>query len=171
MSQCFFRGTPLWELEREMMLVPGFDHRKENTVTDCRLCNKRNRKQPCRLTQCTYLNDRITSGKLSLDDLAWTMYRRYPSLLKRLDVFLLDHELCFFRNEPHRQRWQRWHDRFYRMSKENKAALYLLTAYDAVWEKVIWHMDGKGFDFDHGRTEKDGAAKVSRDGSRARFDP
>lgn len=82
MSQCFFRGTPLWELEREMMLVPGFDHRKENTVTDCRLCNKRNRKQPCRLTQCTYLNDRITSGKLSLDDLAWTMYRRYPSLLE-----------------------------------------------------------------------------------------
>ena len=149
MSQCFFRGTPLWELEREMMLVPGFDHRKENTVTDCRLCNKRNRKQPCRLTQCTYLNDRITSGKLSLDDLAWSMYRRYPNLPKRLDVFLLDHELRFFRHESHHQRWQRWHDRFYRMSKENKATLYLLTAYDAVWETVIWHMDGKGFDFEH----------------------
>lgn len=73
MSQCFFRGTPPSELEREMMLVPGFDHRKENTVTDCTLCSRRSRKQPCRLTQCICINDRIASGKPSLDDLAWTM--------------------------------------------------------------------------------------------------
>lgn len=151
MSQYFFTGTPLWELEREMMSVPNFDHREEKKITDCQLCSQYKARQPCLLVRCPYINARMLRGDLSLNALAWSMYRRYPNLLKRLDVFLLNQELRFFRHESHRQRWQRWHDRFYRMSKENKAALYLLTSYDAVWEKVIWHMDGKGFDFDHVR--------------------
>ena len=149
MPRYFMRDTPLAKLEREMMSVPNFDHRAEKEITDCQLCSQYKPRQPCLLIRCPYINARMLRGDLSLDALAWTMYRRYPNLLKRLDAFLLNQELCLFRHESHRQRWQRWHDRFYRMSKENKSALYLLTAYDAVWEKVIWHMDGKGFDFDH----------------------
>ena len=131
MPRYFMRDTPLAKLEREMMSVPNFDHRAEKEITDCQLCNQYKPRQPCLQVRCPYVNARMLRGDLSLD------------------AFLLNQELCFFRHESHRRRWQRWHDRFYRMSKENKAALYLLTAYDAVWEKVIWHMNGKGFDFNH----------------------
>ena len=33
------------------------------------------------------------------------------------------------------------------MSARNRAALFLLTAYEDIWRRVIWKFDDNGFDF------------------------
>ena len=33
------------------------------------------------------------------------------------------------------------------MSDRNRAALFLLTAYEDIWRRVIWKFDSSGFDF------------------------
>lgn len=33
------------------------------------------------------------------------------------------------------------------MSDRNKAALFLITAYEDIWRRVIWKFDSDGFDF------------------------
>src|SRR5699024_2372490 len=53
----------------------------------------------------------------------------------------------FFLNECHRERWQHWRERYYRMSGRNLAALFLLTAYEDIWRRMIWKFDARGFDF------------------------
>jgi len=33
------------------------------------------------------------------------------------------------------------------MSERNAAALFLLTADEGLWQRVLWHFDSSGFDF------------------------
>ena len=66
-----------------------------------------------------------------------------------LDIRYQGTDLChlvdvsFTSYNPGNRRWTIWHDRFYRMSKENKTALYLLTDYGAVCERSsgTWMVD------------------------------
>ena len=40
-----------------------------------------------------------------------------------------------------------WRTRCRRLSQRNQAALFLLTAYDDIWRRMIWKFDARGFDF------------------------
>lgn len=149
MSQYFFQGTALEELEREMMKIPGFDHRPRSKYpsSECCVCVNYRPKVPCMLCGCPYLADRIESGELASISFVRKLYRSFPHISARLDRHPLPSGSFFFRHEIHRQRWWRWRNRFSEMSDQQKAVLYLLTSYEPVWTATIWHMTRDGFDF------------------------
>lgn len=159
MTRYFMRDTPLYQMEQLMMTPPHFRPRGHGLYisrptrrfmdTDCRWCTEFERKSPCSLTQCICLEERITAGSLDLTAFVQDCFCPYLSrkLQKRLQVHLAEHRLCFFTRDNHRKRWYHWRERYYRMTNRNKAALFLLTAYDDIWSRVIWHFDEYGFDF------------------------
>ena len=53
----------------------------------------------------------------------------------------------FFLSDSHRRRWTHWRALCWRLSDRNKAALYLLTAYDSLWRRMVWKCGNDGFDF------------------------
>ena len=53
----------------------------------------------------------------------------------------------FFRSDAHRRRWTHWRELCWRLSDRNKAALFLLTAYESLWRRMIWKCGNDGFDF------------------------
>ena len=65
----------------------------------------------------------------------------------RLYRHFSQHPATFFLNDAHRKRWGHWCDCYHKMSKRNRAALFLLTAYEDIWRRVIWKFDSDGFDF------------------------
>ena len=149
MSCYFFRGTALEELEREMMTIPGFDHRprSRHPGSECRVCVNYRPRVPCMLHSCPYLAERMASGELTATSLVRKLYQPFPHISARLDRHPLPGGPFFFRHEIHRQRWWRWRNRFSEMSDQQKAVLYLLTSYEPVWAATIWHMSRDGFDF------------------------
>lgn len=158
MTRYFMRDTPLRSMEQEMMSRPnfkprghgrhsGFRYRPEDV--ECQYCTEYNRKHPCPLNQCICLEERIEAGALDLTEFVRDCFRFElgPQLQNRLKQYFSQHCICFFLNESHWKRWKHWRDRYYRMSRKNKAALFLLTAYDDLWRRVIWKCDSDGFDF------------------------
>lgn len=159
MTRYFMRDTPLRQMEEQMMTppnfkprghglhCPGFRYRPKDV--DCQYCTHYDRKSPCSLSQCICLEERIEAGALDLTKFARDCFcsDMGPQLQHRLHHHFGKQKSSFFRNDAHRQRWQHWRDRYYRMSDRNKAALLLLTAYDELWSKVIWKFDEEGFDF------------------------
>lgn len=149
MSQYFFQETALEELEREMMMIPGFDHGSRTVRPDaeCSICVCYHPEIPCVMSDCRYFADRINSGELTFRAFVEKLYRPFPQIQSRLcDEEVLSKPI-FFRHEVHWERWWRWRDRFPEMSKQQKAAMYLLAAYEPVWAAMIWHMSKEGFDF------------------------
>ena len=158
MTRYFMRDTPLFQLEQQMMTPPNFKPKGHGLYrscfrykvedVNCCYCINFNRKQ-CPLSECPYLEERIGAGALELDEfiLDYFCSEIEPQLRHRLQVHLDQHAFGFFLSDIHQSRWKRIRDRCYRMSGRNKAALFLLTAYEDIWRRVIWHFDSDGFDF------------------------
>lgn len=159
MTRYFMRYTPLRYLEQEMMTPPDFKPRGHGLYhrdfhysprdVECQFCVSFVRRSRCPLHQCPYLAERIEAGALDLFELVQERFKGWtePQLQSRLKKLCCQHPASLFLNDAHRSRWRHWRDRYYQMADHNRAALYLLTAYEDIWRRVIWHFDGDGFDF------------------------
>ena len=141
MTRYFMRDTPLCQLEQQMMTPPNFKARGHGRYspgfqyssedTECPYCINFRRNQPCPLKLCICLDERIAAGALNLNEFVRDCF--FPEagvqLLARLERNFTCCSISFFLNECHRERWQHWRERYYRMSGRNLAALFLLTAY------------------------------------------
>ena len=159
MTRYFMRDTPLCQLEQQMMTPPNFKARGHGRYspgfqyssedTECPYCINFRRNQPCPLKLCICLDERIAAGALNLNEFVRDCF--FPEagvqLLARLERNFTCCSISFFLNECHRERWQHWRERYYRMSGRNLAALFLLTAYEDIWRRMIWKFDARGFDF------------------------
>ena len=72
---------------------------------------------------------------------------RRCALQRRLRDELNRQPFRFFLSDAHRERWTHWKNRCHGMSERNAAALFLLTADEGLWQRVLWHFDSSGFDF------------------------
>lgn len=159
MPYYFMRDTPLRQFEEHMMTPPycksrshqtfhkGFRYRAEDV--DCIYCTKYSPRHSCRLTQCICLEERIEAGVLHLRHFLQERFFTEcdPLFLNRLHLHF--HQPCtlFFRNHAHWRRWLHWRNRHAKISKRNQAALFLFTAYDDIWHRVVWNMEDDSFDF------------------------
>ena len=160
MTRHFMRDTPLYQMEQMMMTPPHFKprghglrrsgFRYQAKDVDCEYCMNYSRRNLCPLDQCICLEERIETGALSLEELLRDCLNSKPkmSLWRRLAQLLYQQSLQFFRTDEHRRRWMHWRTRYHRLSQRNQAALFLLTAYDDIWRRVIWKVEDDGFDFD-----------------------
>ena len=142
MTRYFMRDTPLCQLEQQMMTPPNFKARGHGRYspgfqyssedTECPYCINFRRNQPCPLKLCICLDERIAAGALNLNEFVRDCF--FPEagvqLLARLERNFTCCSISFFLNASHRERWQHWRERCYRMSDRNLAALFLLTAYE-----------------------------------------
>ena len=142
MPYYFMRDTPLQALEQLMMSQPGqkprgggiyrspFRYTPEDVA--CEYCQNYDRKHPCRLCECTCLEERIEAGVLELNEFVRDCFAPSmgPQLRKRMHQQFRERKpLQFFLSDAHRRRWTHWRERCWRLSDRNKAALFLLTAY------------------------------------------
>ena len=90
------------------------------------------RKHPCRLCECTCLDERIEAGVLNLNEFVRDCFAPSmgPQFRKRMHQQLRERNPQFFLSNAHRRRWTYWRERCWRLSDRNKAALFLLTAYE-----------------------------------------
>lgn len=160
MTRHFMRDTPLHQMEQMMMTPPHFKprghglrrsgFRYQAKDVDCEYCMNYSRRNLCPLDQCVCLEERIETGALSLEDLLRDCLRGNLKmrLWRRLAQEIYPYPLQLFRTDEHRRRWMHWRTRYRRLSQRNQAALFLLTAYDDIWRRVIWKVEDDGFDFD-----------------------
>ena len=158
MTRYFMRDTPLCQMEQQMMTPPHFRPRGHGLYhpgfrykpkdVECPYCTEYDRKHPCPLNQCICLEERIEAGALDLTEFVRDCFcsEMGPQLQHRLQEHFSQHSVSFFLGDTHWKRWKHWRDRYYRMSDRNKAALFLLTAYEDIWRRVIWKFDSSGFD-------------------------
>ena len=159
MTRYFMRDTPLCQLEQQMMTPPyfkprghgryspGFQYSSEDT--ECQYCMNFRRNRPCPLKLCICLDERIMAGALDLNEFVRDCF--FPEagvqLRARLEQDFNCGSIRFFRNERHRERWHYWRESCFRMPDRDLAALFLLTAYEDIWRRMIWKFDACGFDF------------------------
>ena len=142
MTRYFMRDTPLCQMEQQMMTppyfkprghgryYPGFQYSRDDM--ECPYCVNFRRNHPCPLEQCVCLDERIVAGAIDLNEFVRDCF--FPEagaqLQVRLERSFNDCPIGFFLSNSHRERWQHWRVRCYRMSGRNLAALFLLTAYE-----------------------------------------
>lgn len=160
MTRYFMRDTPLFHLEQQMMTPPNFKprghglrrpaFRYQAKDVDCQYCTNYSQENLCPLCECICLGERIEAGTLSLEKVIQDCLRGKlrMRLWKRLAQEIYPYPLRSFRSDEHRNRWMHWRTRYRRLSQRNQAALFLLTAYDDIWRRVIWKVKDDGFDFD-----------------------
>lgn len=160
MTRYFMRDTPLFHLEQQMMTPPNFKprghglrrpaFRYQAKDVDCQYCTNYSQENLCPLCECICLGERIEAGTLSLEKVIQDCLRGKlrMRLWKRLAQEIYPYPLRSFRSDEHRNRWMHWRTRYRRLSQRNQAALFLLTAYDDIWRRVIWKVEDDGFDFD-----------------------
>ena len=159
MTRYFMRDTPLRQMEQQMMTPPHFRPRGHGLYhpgfrykpkdVECPYCTEYDRKHPCPLKQCICLEERIEAGALDLTEFVRDCFcsEMGRQLQRRLQEHFSQHSVSLFLGDTHWKRWKHWRDRYYRMSDRNKAALFLRTAYEDIWRRVIWKFDSSGFDF------------------------
>lgn len=152
LTRYFMRDTPLQGMEQQMMLPPndkprghGFYHSKfryKPGHVECQYCMKYTRR-------CECLEERIEAGALDLNELIRECFCSAlgPPLQARLQEYINQNHISFFRNDEHWKRWTHWRNRYYRMSDKDKVALFLLTSHEELWRRVIWKFSNDGFDF------------------------
>ena len=140
MPRYFMRDTPLQALEQLMMSQPGQKPRGGGMYRNpfhytpkdvaCEYCQNYVRKHPCRLCECTCLEERIEAGVLELKEFVRDCFAPSmgPQLRKRMHQQFRERKVRFFLSDAHRRRWTHWRERCWRLSDRNKAALFLLTA-------------------------------------------
>ena len=158
MSRYFMRDTPLWAMERLMMSQPGHKPRRGGIYrnqfhytpkdVECEYCQNYARKNPCLLCECTCLEERIEAGVLNLSEFVRDCFAPFmePQLQERMRQQFGDRK-SFFLSDTHRRRWTHWRALCWRLSDRNKAALFLLTAYESLWRRMVWKCGNDGFDF------------------------
>ena len=142
MTRYFMRDTPLCQLEQQMMTppyfkprghgryYPGFQYSRDDM--ECPYCMNFRRNHPCPLEQCVCLDERIVAGAIDLNEFVRDCF--FPEagvqLQARLERSFNGCSIGFFLSDSHRERWQHWRERCFRMPNRNLAALFLLTAYE-----------------------------------------
>ena len=142
MTRYFMRDTPLCQMEQQMMTppyfkprghgryYPGFQYSRDDM--ECPYCMNFRRNHPCPLEQCVCLDERLVAGAIDLNEFVRDCF--FPEagvqLQARLERCFKGCSIGFFLSDSHRERWQHWRARCYRMSGRNLAALFLLTAYE-----------------------------------------
>lgn len=153
------RDTPLQAMEQMMTSQPGQKPRGSGTYRGpfhyrpkdvrCECCANYDGRQPCRLCECICLEERIKAGALEWDEFVRDCFA--PSMRPQLRRWGHQQgrkaDLRFFLSDAHRRRWTYWTERCWRLSDRNKAALFLLTAYESLWHRMIWKCGNDGFDF------------------------
>ena len=159
MSRYFMRDTPLRAMERLMMSQPGHKPRGSGMYrsqfhytprdVECEYCQNSVRKTPCRLCECTCLEERIEAGVLTLSEFVRDCCASSMELQlqERMRHQFGERKSRFFLSDSHRKRWTHWRALCRRLSDRNKAALYLLTAYESLWRRMVWKCGNDGFDF------------------------
>ena len=159
MSRYFMQDTPLRAMEQIMMSQPGHKPRgggmycspfyyTPNDV-ECEYCQNYDRKNPCILCECICLEERIEAGVLELNEFVRDCFTPSPEprLQNRMRQQFGERKSRFFLSDTHRRRWTHWRGLCWRLSDRNKAALFLLTAYESLWRRMIWKCGNDGFDF------------------------
>lgn len=142
MTRYFMRDTPLCQMEQQMMTppyfkprghgryYPGFQYSRDDM--ECPYCMNFRRNHPCPLEQCVCLDERIVAGAIDLNEFVRDCF--FPEagaqLQARLERSFNGCSIEFFLSDSHRERWQHWRERCFRMPNRNLAALFLLTAYE-----------------------------------------
>ena len=159
MSRYFMRDTPQWAMERLMMSQPGHKPRRGGIYrnqfhytpkdVECKYCQNYARKNPCLLCECTCLEERIEAGVLSLREFVQDCFAppMEQQLQTRMHQQFGERKSRFFLSDTHRRRWTHWRALCWRLSDRNKAALFLLTAYESLWRMMVWKCGNDGFDF------------------------
>ena len=159
MTRYFMRDTPLRQTEQLMMTPPYFKPRGHGRYrpgfryqavdVECQYCTNFNPTRPCPLDQCICLKEQIEAGALDLRELVQDCFclKMEPQLQRRLQNCFNRFPFRFFLGDAHLNRWKHWRERHYRMFARNRAALFLLTAYEDIWRRVIWKFDDNGFGF------------------------
>ena len=120
MPYYFMRDTPLQALEQLMMSQPGqkprgggiyrspFHYTPEDVA--CEYCQNYDRKHPCRLCECTCLEERIEAGVLELNEFVRECFAPSmgPQFRKRMHQQLRERNPQFFLSNAHRRRWTYW---------------------------------------------------------------
>ena len=116
---------------------------------ECEYCQSYDRKNPCLLCECICLEERIEAGVLNLSEFMHDCFApsMEPQLKERMRQQFGERKSCFFLSDSHRRRWTRWRTLCWRLSDRNKAALFLLTAYESLWRRMVWKCGNDGFDF------------------------
>lgn len=159
MTRYFMRNTPYYSTEVMMMTVPGFKPRGRGYVNTfkykaedvaCDLCLYYDKKNPCQITECVCLEERVEAGVLTLEELAeaYLTQIKQRGVLSRLKFHCLRNNLRIFENSAHRNRWQIWHSYHYDCSNRMKAAVYLLASHSELWRRVVWDADSGRICFD-----------------------
>ena len=160
MGKYFVKGTPLAELERQMMMVPNFAPRGSSSAVlcryrptaadvDCRNCLQY-RRRSCRSLSCPYLSERLEAGAVTMDELIVETVRPWKHLpLKQRAVGLACREERFhFEGQLH----------IMRMTEMTKtevdyvnsrwlATVYLLSAHAGLWRKTLFVVRPDQIDF------------------------
>ena len=159
MTRYFMKFTPLFAAEVQMMTPPRHQPRRSGRIRSsfrysaddvrCKDCTRYDSGHPCHLNECVCLEERIEAGVVKLNALARECFggRMFRPLQRRLRDELNRQPFRFFLSDAHRERWTHWKNRCYGMSGRNTAALFLLTADEELWQRVLWHFDSSGFDF------------------------
>lgn len=150
MTRFFERGTALAEMERQMMMVPNFAPRGYGSAVlcryrptaadvDCRNCLE-HRRRGCRSLTCLYLSERLEAGAVTMEELIAETVRPWKHLpLKQRAMGLACRAKDFhFDGQLHIMRMME-------MTRGGKeyvnsrwlAAVYLLSARAALWQKTI----------------------------------
>lgn len=158
MPRYFMRDTPLRFYEQMMMTPPNHKQRGHGYFLimekytpeelDCEYCSCFTG-HPCPLSECGYLMERASAGAISLQHLIAEYFRpkRAVKLRNRLRTFL-EHTNGFFLNDLHSHRWLQWCSMHPNAPNSLKGAVFLLTAYDELVEKVMPFVREDGVNFD-----------------------
>ena len=146
----FERGSPMAELERQMMMVPNFTPRGHGSAVlcryhptaadvDCRNCFQ-HRRRSYRSLSCLYLSERLEAGVVTMEELIAETVRPWKHLpLKQRAMGAACQTAGFyFDGRFHIMRMQemtKGGDRT--VNSRWLAAVYLLSAHAALWQKTI----------------------------------
>lgn len=127
MTRYFMRDTPLCQMEQQMMTppyfkprghgryYPGFQYSRDDM--ECPYCMNFRRNHPCPLEQCVCLDERIVAGAIDLNEFVRDCF--FPEagaqLQARLERSFNGCSIEFFLSDSHRERWQHWRERCFRM--------------------------------------------------------
>ena len=149
MTRYFMSFTPLFAAEVQMMTPPRHQSRGSGRIRSsfrysaddvrCKDCTRYDSGHPCHLNECVCLEERIEAGVVELNALARECFggRLFRPLQRRLRDELNRQPFRFFLGDAHRERWTHWKNRCYGMSERNAAALFLLTADEGLWQRVL----------------------------------
>lgn len=148
MVKYFMANTPQAELERQMMTPPRFMPRGSGQTTSsrfkykpedvaCQYCTECRRRK-CTAPVCLYVPERLEAGAIAYQELVRIFFfgMNHAALAGRIDALTARHDFGY-RDLAHQYRLEGClHGELARPGRCQLAALYLLTAKDALWRRA-----------------------------------